>query len=115
VRVAVLDSGVACAHPDIAANLLAADSISYVPGENACLGLVNAFNHGSHVAGTIASPDNGVGTIGVAPEAKIIAVKVLSEVNGEGGFAGIIQGIVHAADHDADVINMSLGSSGSKL
>ena len=76
VRVAVLDSGIACLHPDIAPNLLTSESTSFVPGEGACLTRVNAFNHGSHTAGTIASPDNGIGTIGVAPEAKIIAVKV---------------------------------------
>ena len=110
--VAVLDSGIACAHPDIAGNLLPAVSASFVPGESYCLATVNAFNHGSHVAGTIASPDNGIGTIGVAPEAKLMAVKVLSEVTGSGSFGGIIQGIVHAADNGADVINMSLGVRG---
>jgi subtilisin family serine protease len=108
--VAVLDAGVACAHADIAPNLLA-DSTSFVPGENVCLSHFG-FNHGTHVAGTIAAPDNGIGTIGVAPQAKILAVKVLSEVSGSGSFAGIIQGIVYAADHGADVINMSLGVSG---
>ena len=112
VVVAVLDSGVACIHPDIAPNLLAAGSTSFVPGETHCLSRTNVFNHGSHVAGTIAAPDNGIGTIGVAPEAKLIAVKVLSEVTGSGSFAGIIQGIVHAADQGADVINMSLGIRG---
>ncbi|MFC0679517.1 S8 family serine peptidase [Lysobacter korlensis] len=111
-KVAVLDSGIACAHPDIASNLIQADSASFVPGEDFCLKRVNAFNHGSHVAGTIASPDNGIGTIGVAPEAKLIAVKVLSEVTGSGSFSGIIQGLVHAADRGADVINMSLGVRG---
>ncbi|HEV8693895.1 MAG TPA: S8 family serine peptidase [Lysobacter sp.] len=110
--VAVLDSGIACQHPDIAANLLLSESTSFVAGEGVCLSRVNAFNHGSHTAGTIASPDNGIGTIGVAPEAKIIAVKVLSEVSGSGSFNGIIQGIVYAAQHGADVINMSLGVRG---
>ena len=110
--VAVLDSGIACQHPDIAANLLLSESTSFVTGEGVCLSHVNAFNHGSHTAGTIASPDNGIGTIGVAPEAKIIAVKVLSEVSGSGSFNGIIQGIVYAAQHGADVINMSLGVRG---
>lgn len=108
--VAVLDSGVACVHPDIAGNLLLAASTSFVPGENVCHNIVGTFNHGTHVAGTIASPDNGLGTIGVAPEAKILAVKVLSGITGSGEFEGIIQGIVYAADHGADVINMSLGA-----
>ncbi|HZH43859.1 MAG TPA: S8 family serine peptidase [Lysobacter sp.] len=111
-KVAVLDSGIACQHPDLAPNLLMADSASFIAGEGVCLARVNAFNHGSHVAGTIAAADNGVGVIGVAPEAKIVAVKVLSENTGSGSFAGIIQGIVHAADRGADVINMSLGVRG---
>ena len=109
--VAVLDSGVVCQHVDIAANLLAA-STSFVPGEGVCHNLPGNFNHGTHVAGTVASPDNGIGTIGVAPSAKILAVKVLSGVTGSGSFGGIIQGIVYAADNGADVINMSLGVRG---
>nr|MBA2238885.1 S8 family serine peptidase [Lysobacter sp.] len=68
--------------------------------------------HGTHVAGTILAVDNGVGTIGVAPESKLLAVKVLSAATGSGSFAGIIQGIVYAADNGADVINMSLGVRG---
>lgn len=108
--VAVLDSGVSCQHPDIAPNLLLSESASFVPGESVCHPVRNGFNHGTHVSGIIAAPDNGIGTIGVAPEAKILAVKVLSDA-GSGSFAGIIQGIIYAATR-ADVINMSLGVRG---
>ena len=111
VIVAVLDSGISCAHPDIAPNLLS-DSTSFIGGETVCHPFNSAFNHGTHTAGIIAAPDNGVGTIGVAPDAKILAVKVLSDATGSGSFAAIIQGIVYAADHGADVINMSLGVHG---
>ncbi len=110
VRVAVLDSGIRCNHPDLQPNLLVADSISFVPGESYCN--LSGSDHGSHTSGTILAADNGIGTIGVAPEAKLIAVKVLSAANGSGSFEGIIAGIVHAADHGADVINMSLGVRG---
>lgn len=109
--VAVLDSGVVCQHGDIAPNLLPA-STSFVPGEGVCHTIAGGFNHGTHVAGIIAAPDNAFGTIGVAPEAKILAVKVLSGITGSGSFASIIQGIVYAADQGANVINMSLGVSG---
>ena len=109
--VAVLDAGIACNHVDLASQILA-DSTSFVPNEGVCLSHRGIFNHGSHVAGIIAAADNGVGAIGVAPQAKILAVKVLSETTGSGSFAGIIQGIVYAADHGADVINMSLGVRG---
>jgi subtilisin family serine protease len=110
VRVAVLDSGIASTHPDIAPNLNMALSTSFVPGEGVDVGEGFFFNHGTHVAGTIAAADNGVGTIGVAPEAEIVAVKVLSQYTGSGGFGGIFAGMVYAVMIDADVINMSLGA-----
>ncbi len=52
--------------------------------------------------------DNGAGIAGVAPGAKLLAVKVLDE-NG-GSFAEIAAGIRWSTDHGADVINMSLGA-----
>ncbi|MBF6024170.1 S8 family serine peptidase [Lysobacter niastensis] len=112
VKVAVLDTGVFCQHVDIAPNLLAADSTSFVPGESYCNTVASQNSHGTHTSGTILAADNGIGTIGVAPQAKLIAVKVLSAATGGGSFEGIIQGIVYAADKGADVINMSLGVRG---
>jgi len=112
VKVAVLDTGVFCNHVDIAPNLLAADSASFVAGESWCNTLASQNSHGTHTSGSILAADNGIGTIGVAPQAKLIAVKVLSAATGSGSFEGIIQGIVHAADKGADVINMSLGVRG---
>lgn len=110
VRVAVLDSGTYCGHLDLLPNLNLSLGRSFVPGEAACN--TTGSTHGTHVAGTIAAADNGRGGIGVAPDAEIVGVKVLSSVTGGGSFAGIIQGIVYAADIDAQVINMSLGVPG---
>jgi serine protease len=65
--------------------------------------------HGTHVAGTIAqSTDNALGVAGVAPAASIMPLRVL-DASGAGGWAAIASAIRWAADHDADVINMSLG------
>ena len=65
--------------------------------------------HGTHVAGTIAqSTNNGLGVAGVAPEASIMPLKVLDR-NGSGGWGAIAAAIRWAADHGANVINMSLG------
>lgn len=111
VRVAVLDSGIDADNPDLEPNLNKALSTSFVPGEGYDIRPGRYFNHGTHVAGTIAAADNGFGTIGVAPEAELVAVKVLSEFSGSGSFGGIAAGIVYAANIDADVINMSLGAT----
>jgi subtilisin family serine protease len=58
------------------------------------------------LSGTGQLPDNnGLGMIGVAPEAKILPVKVLADDSG-GALSWIIAGIVYATDQGADVINM---------
>lgn len=114
VRVFVLDEGFDLDHPDLAPNINLGLSTTFVqaPGEDidASYVLPDPFSHGSHTSGTIAAADNGFGTIGVAPEAELVPVKVLSEVLGFGFFSWIIEGILYSADNGADVINMSLGT-----
>ena len=109
-RVAVLDTGFDLEHPDLAPNIDLGASRSFVPGEDLQYSLPDPFSHGTHVAGTIAAADNGLGTIGVAPEAKLILVKVLGD-EGSGDFSWLLDGIVHAVNQGADVINMSLGAN----
>jgi subtilisin family serine protease len=114
-RVAVLDSGIVANHIDIAANLNTALSVSLVPGE----GLAppaGVFNHGTHVAGIIAAPINGIGVQGVAPSAELVAVKVL-RASGSGSFLWLIQGLEYASGPlvHADVINMSLGATFDRI
>jgi serine protease len=72
--------------------------------------------HGTHVAGTIAqSTNNNFGVAGVAYEASIMPLKVLSG-SGGGTISDIAEAIIFAADNGANVINMSLGGGGeSKL
>ena len=68
--------------------------------------------HGTHVAGTIAqSTNNGYGVAGIAYEASLMPLKVLS-VTGGGTVADIAEAIRYAADNSADVINLSLGGLG---
>ena len=72
--------------------------------------------HGTHVAGTIAqSTNNKFGVAGIAYEASIMPLKVLSG-SGGGTISDIAEAIIFAADNGANVINMSLGGGGeSKL
>jgi lantibiotic leader peptide-processing serine protease len=115
-RVAVLDSGIWSQHPDIAPNLNLSLSRSFVLGEPGIDPVSYGFNHGTHVAGIIAAPINGIGIQGVASEAEIVAVKVLrSGDGGTGLFSWIIQGIIYAALIQADVANMSLGATFDRL
>ena len=115
-RVAVLDSGIVTNHEDIAPNLNLTLSRSFVPTEPNLNPSTTAFNHGTHVAGIIAAPINNKGVQGVAPQAEIVAVKVLSE-SGSGAFSWIIAGIEYASSPDvhADVINMSLGATFDRI
>ncbi len=65
--------------------------------------------HGTHVAGTVAqSTNNGVGVAGVAPQAAIMPIRVL-DARGAGSWGSVAAGIRWAADHGADVMNLSLG------
>lgn len=104
--VAVLDGGFATDNQDIAPNIISATS--FVPGEPAKFADPTAFSHGTHVAGIIAAADNDYGTVGIAPSAKLMLVKVLND-SGNGQFAWMIQGVYYAASHGANIINLSLG------
>lgn len=105
IKVAVLDSGIDPTHPDIAPQL--DEAISFVPGEE----VLDKNGHGTHVASTIL----GTGAAsdgqhkGVAPDARLLVGKVLGD-NGSGLASWIIEGMEWAAQN-ADVVNMSLGSS----
>lgn len=109
VRVGVLDTGFDLTHPDLTPNINFDLSKNYVPGEVLQYMLPDAFSHGTHTAGTIAAADNGFGTIGIAPEAELVLIKVLDDA-GSGSFDWLISGIIYAAMNNVDVINMSIGA-----
>jgi lantibiotic leader peptide-processing serine protease len=113
-RVAVLDSGIDIDHPDLAANLNLGLSTSFIPGVGVdappgpAIPVGGPLHHGTWVAGIVAAADNGIGTIGVAPEAEIVAVRVCHEPLGPCPFSAMMAGIVYAATVGADVINLSI-------
>jgi serine protease len=107
VIVAVIDTGVS-AVPDLEQTELVAGYDFVNDRELAA----DDNGHGTHVAGTIAqSTNNGYGVAGIAYEAKIMPLKVLS-AGGGGTIADIAEAIRFAADNGADAINMSLGGGG---
>ncbi|MEU9478448.1 type VII secretion-associated serine protease mycosin [Streptomyces sp. NPDC048191] len=117
VTVAVLDTGVEADHPDLAGNVLPAKDMI---GFGAKQGDRDWARHGTAMAGIIAGhghgPGDSAGVMGVAPEAKILPVRVILE-DGDPARAkartsrgnALADGIRWAADHGADVINLSLG------
>jgi subtilisin family serine protease len=117
VVVAVLDTGVDAAHPDLAGKLLT--GVNCLTGTCTPGGAGDVQGHGTHVAGTAAAIGNdGVGVVGVAfnPVTQILPVKVLGD-DGRGTFAGIAAGIIWATDFVGEmgrkgVLNMSLGGFG---
>ncbi|OCA87252.1 S8 family peptidase [Pseudobacillus wudalianchiensis] len=105
IKIAVVDTGVDLNHPDLSRRL--------TKGYNALSPKdppQDDNGHGTHVAGIIASvPNNGVGVAGITWYNPIIPVKVLNS-EGTGGSFDVSKGIHWAADHGADVINLSLGN-----
>ncbi|MEV4279493.1 S8 family serine peptidase [Actinoplanes xinjiangensis] len=109
VVVAVIDTGVDGNHPDLAGNVLTGyDAIDDTEGGDS-----DGNGHGTHVAGTVAAvTGNGEGIAGVAPDARILPVKVL-DADGTGWTSDTAEGIVWAVDNGAQVINLSLGADSS--
>jgi len=108
VTVAVLDSGVALAHPDLAGRLVA--GYDFVNNDATP---ADDHGHGTHVAGIIAMTENSLGGVGVAPTVSIMPLKVLA-ANGSGSYFAIASALRYAADHGAAIANLSLGGpSGS--
>jgi serine protease len=113
--IAVVDTGVDLTHPDLAGKLVA--GATFIGCNPSCGngdwkgpdGVAQSEDtHGTHVSGiAAAATNNGVGIAGVAPDAKVMPVKVLEA--GSGSYEDIANGVRWAADHGADVINMSLG------
>ncbi|MCS6900395.1 MAG: S8 family peptidase [Myxococcales bacterium] len=112
VTVAVVDTGIACEDYNSFVKVSDLNHTRCVEGFNFINNTPHANDdqgHGTHVAGTIAqSTHNGHGAAGMAFHAKLMPVKVLG-ANGSGTTAGVADGIRWAADHGAQVINLSLG------
>jgi subtilisin family serine protease len=120
VRVGILDTGVDGSHPDIAPNFNRGLSRNFTTDDPIIDGPcaedpdgscndpadVDEDGHGTHVAGTVASPINGVGIAGVAPDAEIVNIRA----GQDSGFFFLkpsVDALTYAANHGIDVVNMS--------
>lgn len=126
VTVAVIDTGVDYTHSELQANIWSnakeipgngidddqngfVDDIrgwDFVSGNNEP---IDTDGHGTHVAGTIAAARNGVDVTGVAPDAKIMPLRVIDDESSDAVYNNrLIQAIDYATQNGAKVINLSL-------
>lgn len=104
VKVALLDSGLDPAHPDLRANYKGGyDFVNNDPEP------WDDNGHGTEVAGILAAAEDGFGIVGVAPKAELYAVKVLGG-NAHGMISDVVKGLEWAIAHGMQVVNMSLGT-----
>ncbi len=101
VKVAVVDSGIA-KHKDLQKNIKG-EFNAIEPGRS----VIDPFGHGTHVSGIIASNNNKVGVVGVAPEAELYAVKVLDSF-GSGYLSDLVEGIEWCINNGIQIINLSI-------
>ncbi len=116
VRIAVIDSGVDAAHPDLAGRVVAQQCFSAAGcpgGGKTGPSAADAHGHGTHVASTLAGAGK-LAPAGVAPEAKLVAVRVFGK-DGTGPTSDLLAGLNwllgQVAVHNVRVLNLSLGSS----
>jgi subtilisin family serine protease len=116
-RIAILDTGIDLDHPELVASIdgaLGTNCITSGTPPN------DGYGHGTHVAGTAAAPLNGVGVVGVAPQARLVAVKMFTDA-GQSSEAAALCALDHVIGlnldgdpaNDVDVANMSWGEQRS--
>ena len=105
----IIDSGIDLDHPDL--NVDAARGFTSISRG----GMEDENGHGTHVAGTVAALDNNIGSLGVAPGATVVPIRVLDR-RGSGSYSGVIAGVDHVAANGSpgDCANMSLGGPASQ-
>jgi subtilisin family serine protease len=101
VKVGIFDTGIALDHPDLEVH----GGIDLI-GDG--FGFDDCHGHGTHVGGIVAAKDNGHHTVGVAPRARLYAMRILN-CEGSGSFSAMIRGLEWAIDNEIQVVNMSFG------
>jgi lantibiotic leader peptide-processing serine protease len=120
VLVGVIDTGIDGTHPDIAPNFNAKLSRNFtvdiplidgdcaLEADQSCndANNVDEDGHGTHVAGTIASPINGIGMAGVAPNVTLVNLRA-GQDSGYFFLGATVDALTYAGDNGIDVVNMS--------
>jgi hypothetical protein len=106
VDIAILDTGIDGAHPD----LRVAGGVDCFSSPCTAVTPTDLHGHGTHVAGTAAARDDGVGVVGVAPGARLHSVRVLDET-GAGSMSALLRGLdwLRVNAELIEVANLSLG------
>jgi hypothetical protein len=114
VPVAIIDTGIDYTHPDLGGCVTIGNGCKVAGGFDFVNNDSNPMDddgHGTHVAGTVAALENSVGVVGVAPEAKLYALKVL-DASGSGSFSDVIKALEWVVDNGTiKITNNSYGSS----
>lgn len=105
VVIAILDSGVDATHPDLAGKVVLGPDVADGDDDPA-----DGIGHGTAVAGAAGAAANGIGVVGVCPGCTLLVVKVVKDGSSSVTKFDSAKGIVWAADHGADVVNLSFGS-----
>jgi len=110
ILVSIIDTGIDKDHPDLVANI--AGGVNFVAGKGKDkIADPDAWDddhgHGTHCAGIVAADDNGTGVVGVAPDARLLGVKVIDN-RGRGKASDFIAGLEWSVDNGAKVISISL-------
>lgn len=107
ITIAVIDTGCATKHPDLVGQIIGGRN--FTEEDKANPDIYEDYNgHGTHVCGTIAARAQNSGLVGVAPEAKLLILKVLNK-NGSGNLQNLINAVEYAITQKVDIISMSLG------
>jgi thermitase len=101
VLVAVLDTGIEGSHEDLMGQV--AGEVNFTDSDTAN----DVYGHGTHIAGIIAAKDNELGVTGIAPDCRLLNVKVAND-RGQCDVGDLAAGIIWAVNNGAEVINISI-------
>lgn len=101
VLVAILDTGIDKSHEDLEGKVTAEENFTDTPTAD------DIYGHGTHIAGIIAAENNDIGIIGLAPDCRLLNIKVADD-RGRCEVSDLVEGIIWAVDNGVKVINISI-------